>query len=94
MYTVEIDWTRKNENRNEFYQKLLKKAVYQNNKHKAKRNEEEDFKIVGGHDVTNHTWPFLVNIGNKCGGSIIGKLNLNFENTVFLTLVNSSITYL
>ena len=33
----------------------------------------DDFKIVGGQDVTNHTWPFLVNIGNFCMGSIIGK---------------------
>ena len=42
----------------------------------------DDFKIVGGQDVTNHTWPFLVNIGNFCMGSIIGKcsqFNLGFD---------------
>ena len=30
--------------------------------------------------MTNHTWPFLVNIGNKCGGSIIGKFYLSMLN--------------
>ena len=39
----------------------------------GKRDDDDEFKIVGGSDVTNHTWPFLVNIGNVCGGSIIGK---------------------
>ena len=80
---IEHDWTRGHKAHDDFYQKLLKKAFYQSMRHLAKRNEEDDFKIVGGHDVTNHTWPFLVNIGNVCGGTIIGLYSFETFNFIF-----------
>ena len=62
-------------NTDEVYQTLLERMRNKPPKSDPTRLVNgDDFKIVGGQDVTNHTWPFLVNIGNFCMGSIIGKL--------------------
>ena len=61
-------------NTDEVYQTLLERMRNKPPKSDPTRLVNgDDFKIVGGQDVTNHTWPFLVNIGNFCMGSIIGK---------------------
>jgi len=43
------------------------------NKNKARQRMKRDNRIVGGFEVTDNSWQFMVDIGGLCGGSLISN---------------------